>query len=222
MAARSDEFDFCLRVDLDYVPWDTPDALEYGHSEPAVFLRLIELSRQTGMVMHFFASTRVLRAFPATADTVLNEGHALDWLCKHPGDAERWEEAEAAFTQLGHQPIGIATKSAWPKDAIWPSESLQFLSAPKGSSPKGVRLLPVSATTLREAAYSGTSVRKWADDIRAQVRDSAARRLDTTIVVRPQVLGKFDPKLHVVKEILFLARAVGFNVGTLRQRIEKI
>ena len=222
MAARSDEFEFCLRVDLDYVPWDTPDALEYGHSEPAVFLRLIALSRQTGMVMHFFASTRVLRAFPATADTVLNEGHALDWLCKHPGDAERWDEAEAAFDQLGHKPIGIATKSAWPKEAIWPSESLKFLSAPKGSHPKGVHLFQVSATTLREAAYSGTSVRKWADDIRAQVRDSAARRLDTTVVVRPQVLGKFDPKLHVVKEILLLARAVGFNVGTLRQRIEKI
>ena len=29
---------FCLRIDLDYVPWDTPDATEFGHGEPAVFL----------------------------------------------------------------------------------------------------------------------------------------------------------------------------------------
>ena len=24
-----------LRIDLDYVPWDTPDAAEFGHGEPA-------------------------------------------------------------------------------------------------------------------------------------------------------------------------------------------
>ncbi len=75
---------FCLRIDLDYVPWDTPDAKDFGHGEPAMLLRILEMARHTGLKFHFFASNRVLRAFPANADAVLNDGHDLDWFCKHP------------------------------------------------------------------------------------------------------------------------------------------
>ena len=31
-----------LRIDLDYVPWDSPDAHEFGHGEPAAFLNMKE------------------------------------------------------------------------------------------------------------------------------------------------------------------------------------
>ena len=52
----------CLRVDLDYVPWDSPDATEFGHGEPAVLLKLLELGRFTGYKFHFFASNLECRA----------------------------------------------------------------------------------------------------------------------------------------------------------------
>src|SRR5436189_6418729 len=105
---------FCLRIDLDYVPWDTPDAVEFGHGEPAAFLRLLDLARGSGYRFHFFASERVLRAFPASAEAVLNEGHDLDWFCKHPEDPARKEEALRLLAEMGHKPLGLAIKGNWP------------------------------------------------------------------------------------------------------------
>src|SRR5579871_3660245 len=124
---------FCLRVDLDYVPWDNPDAAEFGHGEPAVVLRLLDLARDTGCKFHFFASTRVLRAFPATVAAVLDEGHDLDWLCKHP---------------------------EWPEGASAPDSGLRFISATSGETPPNIRLFQTSEVGDRVAMRSGLTARK--------------------------------------------------------------
>src|SRR5580704_15703809 len=124
---------FCLRIDLDYVPWDTPDAKEFGHGEPAMLLRILELARHTGLKFHFFASNRVLRAFPANADAVLNDGHDLDWFCKHPeAPGARFQDAKAEFTSLGHEPAGFALRAAWPVTVktFAGIEQMKFVSGP--------------------------------------------------------------------------------------------
>ena len=180
----------CLRVDLDYVPWDTPDAQEFGHGEPAMFLRMLDLAKKTGTKFQFFTSSRVIRAFPSTADAVLNEGHDLDWFCKHPGDAERATEALELFQTLGHEPVGIATKEIWPADTAWTGEPFKFLSSPGKRTPKGVKHFQVESKSLRDATRGGLSLRDWADSSRTVIRDAAARRQGLTLVVRPQVLAE--------------------------------
>lgn len=211
----------CLRVDLDYVPWDTPDAQEFGHGEPAMFLRMLEMAKRTGSKFQFFASSRVLRAFPSTADAVLNEGHDLDWYCKHPGDVARSSEALELFLTLGHTPIGIATKEIWPTDTAWPGEPFQFLCSPGKRCPKPIKHIPVESKPLREATRGGISLRDWADSSRSLIWDAAARRLGLTLVVRPQVLAKHDPKATVLRELIDLGRAVGLDIVTCRDLVKR-
>lgn len=210
----------CLRIDLDYVPWDSPDAHEFGHGEPAAFLKLLDLARSTGNRFHFFVSNRVLRAFPATAEAILNEGHDLDWFHKHPEEATgRFDEAIELFSKLGHKPTGLSVKSSWPTDAK-PPANLSFLSANAGSPPQGIRLFSVDTKSDRDVARNGISVRVWTETIKAQIRDAASRNGNVTISVRPQVLAKFDPKLTHVREMLEIARAVGLPIKTLRQALD--
>jgi len=210
----------CLRVDLDYVPWDSPDAAEFGHGEPASFLRLLELARVHGYRFHFFVSERVLRALPAVADAVLNEGHDLDWFCKHPESLIRKEEAFTLFASVGHVPAGLALKGNWPPQAAAGlCDGLLFLSAGPGPAPPGIRHFPVETRPIREAHRSGASMKTWTDATKAQVRDLASRDRDLTIAVRPQVLAKLDPHLAHVKEILALADAVGMDISTLRKML---
>jgi hypothetical protein len=213
---------FCLRIDLDYVPWDSPDAVEFGHGEPAAFLRLLDLARGRGYRFHFFASERVLRVFPATAEAVLNEGHDLDWFCKHPEDLARREEAFRLFGEIGNKPIGVAIKGNWPKDGL-PEilEGLQFISSGPGAVPSGIRHFPVESRAAREAYRAGTSLRSWTDLIKIQLRDLASRNLDLTVIVRPQVLAKYDAHLSYLKEMLDLADAVGLEIRTLRQEVKE-
>lgn len=213
---------FCLRLDLDYVPWDTPDAAEFGHGEPASLLRILELGRHTGYKFQFFVSNRVLRAFPTNAEAVLNDGHDLDWLCKHPEAAEeRYHHARALFSLIGHVPMGMSVRGPWPADA--PSfdgiEEMRFLSAAPGPSPAGMTFFPVETKGIREAIRSGMSVRAWTDFTKMQVRDAASRSLGLTLVVRPQVLAKFDPKLVHLREILDMASALDLPIHTLRDRL---
>jgi len=211
-----------LRIDLDYVPWDTPDAAEFGHGEPATLLRILELGRYTGHKFHFFASNRVLRAFPSNADAVLNDGHDLDWLCKHPEAGQgRFEEARNLFAIIGHVPIGLSVKGAWPAETplFAGGESLQFLTANPGPSPAELRFFPVDTRSTREAMRSGLTARAWTDLTKTQVREAASRRLPSILSVRPQVLAKFDPKLGHLKEVLDLASALELPVQTLRDRL---
>lgn len=203
----------CLRVDLDYVPWDTPDANEFGHGEPATFLRLLDLARLRGDRFQFFVSNRVLRAFPATAEAVLNEGHDLDWFAKHP---ERFEETRELFGEIGHKPLGLSVKDTWPVEAEVP-EGLTFLSSAPGPVPNNLQHFPVETKSDRDAARHGITARAWTDTLKAAIRDAASRNHPITICIRPQVMAKFDPKLGHLKELLDLARAVELPIRTLRQ-----
>jgi hypothetical protein len=209
---------FCVRVDLDYVPWDTPDANEFGHGEPAALLRLLDLARSTGCRLQFFVSNRVLRAFNATADAVLNEGHDLDWFCKHPeADSTRFVEALELFSALGSKPLGLCVRGSWPAEGGGAFLGLRFLSAGPGSVPEGLRLFPVETKPDRDAARSGMTARAWTDGIKTSMRDAASRNRGLTVAVRPQVLARFDPKLSHVRELLEFAQAIGLPVRTLRQ-----
>lgn len=208
----------CLRIDLDYVPWDSPDAREFGHGEPAAFLRLLDLARGSGYRFHFFASNRVLRAFPVAAEAALNEGHDLDWFCKHPRESARMEEAFALFRSFGHVPVGLAVNGDWPADgAAAILGRFRFLSAGAGSTPTGIRHFPVETQPAREAHRLGTSLRAWTETLKRQMRDAASRNLGLTVVARPQVLARLDPHLNYLREVLDLADAVGMEIRTLRE-----
>jgi hypothetical protein len=186
----------CLRVDLDYVPWDTPDAEEFGHGEPAVFLRLLELAKHQGYKFHFFASTRVLRAFPATAEAVLSEGHDLDWFCKHPAELSRWEEAHQAFEEIGHQPLGFSLKGSCPEENLFPESELKFVCC----DPPGNRQLQTFLNTmpsLRQAARTSSGYSSW-----LQLVQKKSQAEPFILPIRPQVLGRVDPKLEKLSQIL--------------------
>lgn len=208
----------CVRIDLDYVPWDTPDAEDFGHGEPAMLLRMLEWARGDALKFHFFASNRAMRAFPAEADAVLNEGHDLDWLCKHPDRfAERFDEAHRLLDRLGHQILGMACRTPWDPEHVLPhGHEIRFLSAPVGPSPDGVRLYPVETRPEREAIRSGQSVRVWAEGVKEHLRQSAGAARPTTIVLRPQALAKTDPKLAHTRAVLEGARESGLALRTLR------
>lgn len=211
----------CLRIDVDYVPWDSPDAVEFGHGEPAALVRILDLGRQSGYKFHFFASERTLRAFPSNAEAILNDGHDLDWLCKRPEQAaERLDEARGLFGALGHAPMGLAMRGDWPESLPGTSlGDLQFVSAVPGQYPESLRLFPVETRPFREAMRSGLSVRAWTDAVKGQIREAASRRTSLTVVVRPQVLAKYDSRLSHFREIVDLARAVDLPVRTLREQL---
>jgi hypothetical protein len=182
-------------------------------------LRLLELSRQNGYRLHFFASNRVLRAFGASVEAILNEGHDLDWLCKYPANpAKRFQEASELFAQFGHKIEGLAVRGSWPlESAMTLPDSIRFVSAHAGPSPSGPRFFPVQVRGDREAVRSGISARTWIDSVRATLRESATLNSGVTWVVRPQVLAKIDPKLTLLRDTLQLAIAVGQPIRTLRQ-----
>ncbi len=209
---------FCLRVDLDYVPWDTPDAQDFGHGEPAAVLRLLDLARSKGLKLHFFASGRVLRAFPSACDTILNEGHDLDWLCKHPFEFHaRLEQAATEFRRMGASLEGFATREAWPEVDV--AAALKFISAPPGAAPAGMRHFPVLTRPDREAARAGLSARSWLDSVRTSLREQASLHRSVTVAIRPQVLALIDPRLHSVKELVELAQTLTYKQRTLREAL---
>jgi hypothetical protein len=162
----------------------------------------------------------VLRAFPATADAVLNDGHDLDWFCKHPEvPGARYPEALKEFASLGHTPQGFALRSAWP-ESVAPFEGieqLKFISGPPGPVPSGLRLFPVEGKSVREVVRTGISTRSWTESTKIQLREAASRNRGLTLVVRPQVLARLDPKLVHLRELLELSTAVGMTVKTLRE-----
>lgn len=209
----------CIRVDLDYVPWDSPDAGQYGHGEPAMLLRMLDLARYSGVKYHFFVSNRVLRAFPASVEAVLNDGHDLDWFCKHPEHPyDRLAEAQELLRGLGHTLAGCCIRGMWSGE--YPTDWLsvmKFVSSVPGATIPKVKHFPVETRADRDAIGGGSTLKSWADTLKGQVRDAASRRRGMTLVVRPQVLASWDPRLSAFREIVELAQAVGLPNRTYRE-----
>lgn len=97
---------FCLRVDLESLPWDDEPG---ARLEPIVLGRLLGLGRTAGLRFHAFATPRVLRAFPSYAEAILGEGHDLDplggtdfggTLPKHAPVGSAMRPGESAPTEL--------------------------------------------------------------------------------------------------------------------------
>ncbi len=199
---------FCVRIDLDYVPWDTPDAQQFGHGEPAMLLRLLELGRQTGSRWHFFASERALRAFPTGTDAVLNDGHDLDYLAKHPTDIGRAAEAVRLMASAGHSIRGWAVRGGLPGE--FSPSGVEFLSGPADTVTR-LRLFPTEGRGLHETIRQGGSLRSWLTETIEGLQG------EVTVVVTPQVLARVDPKLEGLKELLRAARAAELPLRTLRE-----
>lgn len=174
-----------------------------------MLLRLLDLGRRTGHRWHFFASERALRAFPAQAEAVLNDGHDLDYLAKHPRDSARFEEARRLFAISGHHAVGWAFRESWPRDAPVPA-GIDFLSGPTCEKTP-IHLFPVVGRTLRDTARTGGGMRTWLDE----TKELLNREL--TAVVSPQVLARLDPRLEGVEELILAARVAGASIRTLRE-----
>jgi len=187
----------CIRLDLDYVPWDSYNANLYGHGEPAMILKLLALARELGLKYHFFASVRTMRAFPTLANAILGEAHDLDWLCEKAGDEKEFAEANQLFALAGHKILGVAYLGVFLNDV----GDLRFLSADVGSVTGDALFFPVSG--------------RFDDATHAIVADSGGLR---TFAASPQVLAKVDPSLSRFEKF---AREHAQSVTTLREEITR-
>ncbi len=217
---------FCLRIDLDYVPWDTYDATDFGHGEPAMLLRLLTLARAQGIKFHVFASERVMRCFPTAIDSVLGDGHDLDWLCKKPEEfQDRKKQATELLLAHGHELMGVAIRDELPKDTSFLIDcGFEFLSSlsktMSDSELYGLVHFPVETAVLREGIREGRTVKSWTESVRLHMRMASSLRKNVIVVVRPQVLAKFDPELKAIKDILKFSAALEFKNRTLRESVK--
>ncbi|MFN7172531.1 MAG: hypothetical protein ACK4P3_07090 [Fimbriimonadaceae bacterium] len=211
-----------LRVDLDYVPWDTPDAEEFGHSEPAVVLRLLQWATTRKISLSFFCSTRVMRVFPSMVEKVEYEGHVAEWLCKHPQECTtRLEEAAEVFAACGAQPQGIGLKTvATLKEADWQQWPFRFGSGPVGTSIDGLPCFAVDGNTDRESYWANVPAYKWADQLKGMIRNRIASQNVLTIAIRPQVLAKYDPTLQHLDSLVEYVQVMDTPIVLLRDHPE--
>ena len=195
--------DLTIRLDLDYVPWDAESASEFGHAEPAMILRLMDVARVNGTKYHFFASTRALQAFPAMADLVLNEGHHLDWLCTEPASIDAdITEARRVLGLAGVTPevIGLQVDMV----GVKPLEGVAFA---------GVSEMKSDLDAIR----GGQTFRLWADDVKAHLRAAKDLNKSLTVVLHPQIMGKFDSQGTVLADLVKYSIGLGFKIRTLRE-----
>ena len=123
---------------------------------------------------------------------------------------------------LGHKPIGMAVKTTWPEavEGFVGMEKLDFLSAQPGPEPAGVRFFPVETRSFRSGMQGGQTTKAWSDATKSYLREVASRNKGVTVVVRPQVLAKYDPRLGTVREILEMAQVAGLKMLTLRDLLK--
>jgi len=194
---------FCLRVDLNYVPWDEAEAELFGHGEPAMALKLLAFARSEGFKFHFFTSTRSLSAFPTIHDAVLNDGHRLDWRYD-PDESSNWPMAQSQFLQLGHRPKGIGfiaakPEVAFPENFLYASivsQSKKVDYVAKDEPPANLIQFAVEAPSLLEAMSQGISIKSWAEK---SLQKTLQSEQTTTEILSPQVLARFDPDLAYIR-----------------------
>jgi hypothetical protein len=66
----------------------------------------------------------------------------------------------------------------------------------------------------------GQTTKAWSDATKSYLREVASRNKGVTVVVRPQVLAKYDPRLTAIREILDLAQVAGLRMVTLRDLLK--
>jgi len=184
----------CLRIDLDYVPWEN----SADSSEPAMLLKLLDFARHTGTKFHFFISTRSLRAFPTSADAILGEGHDLDWLTEHP-TLQEFQKAQALFGLAGHKIVGLATHCEILDHEIEEDAGLKFVVGPE------------SLSTQRLIKFVSHQI-DGAHDIQPESI--------TTLKIRPSAFAHTDPNLKALERFVTEASSKGIAIRTLRDAIK--
>ena len=164
------------------------------------------IGRNSVTAADFFISSRVLRAFPATADAILGEGHDLDWLSHLPADANEFAEARHLIALVGHNFFGLAMTQPWPE-----ASNLECLASMKFATGP---ILPASQGQITFFPETG---RFDKDDSSERIRiEMLGEESDTNVfVARPQVLARKDPQLKVLRQLLNSS----LKIQTLRDAI---
>ena len=176
-----------------------------------MLIRILDFARERGLRFQFCASNRVLRAFPALGDAILDHGHDLDWYCKHPLEPEmRWPTAQELFSRLGKQPEGIAFKTPPP-----PQSSLDSTFRwTCGGALSGVFEIPVQLFSLHTDLTSGVGYKKCLDDVSKFLHPQLR---PCCLAIRPQDLRQFDPRLGGLDQLFKLCDEDAIPILTLRQ-----
>ena len=201
--------DFCLRIDLDYVPWDADE-----HDEPAMLVRLLDQARSSGWKHHFFASTRTVRAFSPLAESILNEGHDLDWICPRPEHVVAdLREASTVFGVHGQALAGAGLISAWPAGLPGP-EALRWYSSIDGTGPDDALIFPALWISPKEASRRGFGGEMWGEMVEERVTQTDA---SVAIRVQPSFLARIDPRLRMLDKLIAALLSQGRQMRTMRE-----
>lgn len=207
----------CLRIDLEYLPWENCPAGELPHSESAMFIRLLDVVRKLGPRLHFFATVPVMRAFPAMVSALLQEGHDLDWLCLDPTSADiSFELARQQIGSSEYEIRGMGTKEAWPSELELPSNA-SFLSSRAGPLPSRIRHFPVTIMIDGDRVKSAQTMTTLNEDLRALLRDHASRRVPATFAIQLPALATVDRQLMSLHRLIEFAESIDMPIRTLRQ-----
>lgn len=207
----------CLRVDLEYVPWQSGTSNVLPHSEPAMFIRLLDIARKLGPRIHFFATVPVMRAFPALVTALLQEGHDIDWLCTDVNEANQgFARAQAHVSDSNYEIRGVGFKDQWPAEAEFPREA-HFLSSRAGPTPNWLRHFPISIMIDGDRVKSSQTMSNLNEDMRALLRDHASRRVPATFAIQLPALGIVDRQLLSLQRLIEFSESIDMPIRTLRQ-----
>ncbi len=207
----------CVRVDLDYVPWQSCGPGELPHSEPAMFIRLLDVVRKLGPRLHFFATEQVIRAFPSLIVALLQEGHDLDWLCLDPSKAEEgFEAARKLSFATDYELRGVAYRDQWPSDASLPAEA-KFLSAKTDPGAHRTKFFPLTVAVDSDLVKASGTISVLDEDLRTLLRDHASRRMPATFAIQLPAIAMVDRQLMSFQRLINFAESIEMPIRTLRQ-----
>lgn len=150
----------------------------------------------------------------------MGEGHDLDWLCRDPGDEREAEAAQERFLLAGNPIFGFAIEQDWPEcyRPAWLAP-LKFVST-SSRPPEITRCFSVRNPSDLEAAEASGSLLRWEETTRAALRKAEDEAVET-LVVHPQVLGKHDPNLRLLRGMVEAAMQTGWTLRTYRDLVRK-
>ncbi len=160
-------------------------------------LRLLDAARAEGWVIHFFASLRSLRSGQAAVEAVLNDGHALGFLCRDPASlVASFEEFEEALMPMGHVVDSAGLRSL---DGLsYRPEGLSMASVLGSAKDAPDWIRPAGTTADQEAYEAGYDGFSWSAQVLAEMNSL----VDATICVRPLVLMQLDPHLDQLRQLV--------------------